>query len=200
MAASKKQQEADQELALRGDQLRAAELKLQNVEANLHTVRSYEALSSHLEGFYLEIDKLAKGRALIEATDLVVAQANDIIRDAKEIIKGDVYLDRIKEFVPAGTNPVYPDVLLVAQSVNKALDRFGEQQEDGTKALTSRRTELLVTVRALKLFLEEGDHLSKDQIADLGDGEIDEDWFFESDDGKEYFNFDRIGVGSGARS
>jgi len=57
----------------------------------------------------------------MEATPLIVEQVNDIIRDAKSIIEGDPYLDRVKEFVPAGNNPTYPDVLLVARSVQTSM-------------------------------------------------------------------------------
>jgi hypothetical protein len=54
-----------------------------------------DALVSHLAGFYQEIDKLTKGKTLLPVTPLMVAQANDIIRDAKEVVAGDTYLDRI---------------------------------------------------------------------------------------------------------
>jgi hypothetical protein len=66
-------------------------------------------------------------------TDLAVAQANDTIRDAKKIIKKDVYLDRIKEFVPAGDNPVYPDVLVIIRSVRDSLDRCHEAASVATR-------------------------------------------------------------------
>jgi hypothetical protein len=81
-------------------------------------------LASHLLGFYEEIDKLAKGKSLLEATDLGVEQANDIVREAKKLIEGDPHLDRVKELVPAGDNPVYPDVLLTARAVQQSLDRL----------------------------------------------------------------------------
>src|ERR1700678_1835085 len=76
---------------------------------------------SHLPGFYEEVDKLAKGKALFSATDMIVQDANNIIRDAKALIDGDVYIDSLKEFVPAGDNPVYPDILMASRTVQQAL-------------------------------------------------------------------------------
>jgi hypothetical protein len=94
-------------------------------------------LSSHLEGFYAEIAILAKGKTLVEVTPLVVDQINDIIRDAKVIVQNDVYLDRIKEFVPAGNNPVYPDVLIVARAVRQGLERCESGFDDHARHIKS---------------------------------------------------------------
>src|SRR5258708_6722087 len=85
--------------------------------------RRRDDLADHLAGFYEEIDKLAKGKALLEVTPLVLEEANQIIRDAKAIITEDTYLDRTKEFVAAGNNPVYPDVVVALRTVRQALER-----------------------------------------------------------------------------
>jgi hypothetical protein len=94
----------------RRKQLDAARLITAKIDERLQTARGntrrYEGLSSQLTGFYEELDKLTKGKAMLEVTDLVVEKTNDVIRDAKGIIEGDTYLDRIKEFVPAGNNPI----------------------------------------------------------------------------------------------
>jgi hypothetical protein len=127
-------------------------------------------------GFYDEISRLAKGRTLVEATSLVVEQANDIIRDAKQIVENDVYLDRIKEFVPAGNNPVYPDVLVVSRAVRQSLHRCGialkRQEEHALITLTRAKT----VVGALECFLsdeENGEFGLKDDVRRYVSGETD---------------------------
>jgi hypothetical protein len=113
---TKKQRDVEALINRRREQLHEVEKLLQAREAVRNAARDAaarrEALSDHLSGFYDEVDKLAKGRTMIEATPLIVQQANDIVLDAKAIVEGDTYLDRVKEFVPAGNNPVYPDVLV----------------------------------------------------------------------------------------
>ena len=79
-----------------------------------------------MDGFYEEIDKLTKGKALMEVTPLMLEQVNDVIRDSKAMVKGDTYLDRIKEFVSAGNNPLYPDVLVTLRALQQVLERFEE--------------------------------------------------------------------------
>ena len=81
----------------------------------------------------MEIDKLTKGRALVPVTDLMVERCNEIIRDAKTIVEGDSYLDRVKEFVPAGDNPVYPDILITARTVLESMDLFKQNLETRKK-------------------------------------------------------------------
>jgi hypothetical protein len=156
-------------------------------------------LDSHLRGFYQEIDKLAKGKTLLVVTDLVVEQANAIIRDAKTLIQGDPYLDRVKEFVPAGDNPVYPDVLLVARTVQQSLQRNERGLSPRSAAANSRLLEAQTICVALECFLEEEEeeeeeerYVSKEQVEERLDDSIEDDWFKEYDDGNEYFDFDRL--------
>src|SRR6266849_1394930 len=90
-----------------------------HLKAQRENLRICKELLDHSEGFYLEVNKLTKGRASLPATPLVRQTVNDIIGDAKKLIKTkeDVHMDRIKEFVPAGDEPSYPDVLVVTGSV-----------------------------------------------------------------------------------
>jgi hypothetical protein len=145
--------------------------------------------SNHLSGFYEEVDKLAKGKALLEATDLIVEHANNIVRDAKELIQGDVYLDRIKEFVPAGNNPLYPDVLLTARAVQQAVSRFQPQAASRKQKLTTRLQEAKTIVCALRLFLERG-NAKETEVAMIMDRPA-ETWFKGNYDNK-YFDFVRL--------
>ena len=86
----------------RTQQLEIAKAAAERLETALHSARDKsersEALANHLSGFYgfyEEVDKLAKGKALVEATDLIVEHANAIVQDAKALIQGDSYLDRV---------------------------------------------------------------------------------------------------------
>jgi hypothetical protein len=131
-AAKKAAEEAEEERSakelrtLRTQQLESSQAAVEQLEGELRAVRKTakrcEILSNHSEGFYDEINKLAKGKTLVETTPLFVDQTNDIIRDAKDIVKNEVYLDRTKEFVPAGNNPVYPEVVTTKNSVGRQLN------------------------------------------------------------------------------
>jgi hypothetical protein len=201
-AADERRQRQEQEARTRrAEQLRTAEAELTKLEDAVSVARErtvkHNALSNHLVGFYNEVDKLAKGRSLLEATSLIVEQANDIIRDAKSIVEGDPYLDRIKEFVPAGNNPVYPDVLLVARSVQQCLGRVEKQLVDREKRATKMRREARTIVAALKFFADQNEQPSKEDVESLLGVKPLEDWFFQSNDDNYYFDFerlDRVGV------
>jgi hypothetical protein len=130
-ASAKKASEAERlALAIRNrkEQLERVSSAMSRLNEERQALRAKAAehatFVSHLDGFYKEVDKLAKGKALFPATDMIVEGTNSIIRDAKDIIDGDVYVDRLKEFVPAGDNPVYPDILMAARTIQQAATRF----------------------------------------------------------------------------
>lgn len=184
----------------RAAQLEQATKVLGQLQTELKALRkkkqSCSDLSNHLTGFYEEINKLAKGRAILEATSLIVDRANDIIRDAKQIVESDIYLDRTKEFIPAGNNPSYPDVLIVIRSVRQSLDRCGKEfnrQEGGIiNALTRART----VVGALNCHLsgeENSEFALKEDVDRYVVGAVDDSCFFENEDvGQECFDFDGL--------
>ena len=121
-------------------------------------------LSSHLNGFYEEINKLAKGKALLEVTPLMLGQANDIIRDSKGLIEGDTYLDRIKEFVPAGNNPLYPDVLVILRAIQQGVGRYGANLAQDEKRIKETLAVARTIVTALELHLGGVACPTKDQV------------------------------------
>ena len=153
-----------------------------DLSANGTVLRRCAALSDHSLGFYEEIARLAKGKALMAVTDLMVAQANDIIRDAKTIVTKDVHLDRIKEFVPAGDNPIYPDVLVTIRSVRDSLVRFNTEFEVKLKRLRERLQTVKNVIGALEYFLD-----------DENDDEENEKSFPTRDAVREYVNGPLIG-------
>jgi hypothetical protein len=181
----------------RRKQLDAARLITAKIDERLQTARCntrrYEGLSSQLTGFYEEIDKLTKGKAMLEVTDLVVEKTNDVIRDAKGIIEGDTYLDRIKEFVPAGNNPVYPDVLLTLRTVQQCLIRFANGMEDREKGLLKVLNEGRTVVAALECHLAEDKYALKENVkARLDSGSPAANWFWEDQNGNNLFDFDKL--------
>jgi hypothetical protein len=201
---AREQREQRELLNKRKQQLSDAEKALEALRERLRGIRSNikqgDALSSHANGFYEEISKLAKGKILVAVTDLVVVQANDIIRDAKRIVKNDVYLDRIKEFVPAGDNPVYPDIVVSIRSVRDSLDRYDEETENTVPALLERIEKAQTVIGALKFFLddesdaeEDKNNPSKGAIEPYVDGRVSEACLSSfTDTFEKHFDFDRL--------
>lgn len=108
-------------------------------------------LWDHAHGFYEEIDKLAKGKSMLEVTDRAVEETNSIIADTKRIVGSDPYLARTHEFVPAGNNPVYPDVLFALRAIIQSLERFRAKRTDEEKAHSETVTELNTILAAIEL-------------------------------------------------
>jgi hypothetical protein len=64
-----------------------------------------DLLESVAEGLYEETDKLCKKAPAEQVTELLLEQVNQIIGEAKELIEGDAYVQRMKQFVAAGDRP-----------------------------------------------------------------------------------------------
>jgi hypothetical protein len=181
----------------RRQQLGTAKSVTARLETDLQTARNdahrYEELRSDLSGFYEEIDKLAKGKAMVDATELVIVHANDIVRDAKNLINGDTYLDRVKEFVPAGDNQIYSDVLVTMRIVQQAVSRYEPAIKSRQKRVIQALQDASTIIGALELYLEGNDSPSKEEVEEQLDGEIPAtSWFYEAENGEEYFDFDHL--------
>ena len=189
MARNKARDQRSQQL----EQTQQAIARLEKLAPTVRTKQAREAeLSSHLEGFYQEIEKLAKGKPLVEVTDLVLNQTNDIIRDAKSIIQNDTYLDRIKEFVPAGNNPVYPDVLVVIRIIRQSLTRSQNHTEKRRQHLVQLLLEANTIHAALVCAVQY--HVgapNRDQVKQVLDDDVASAWFSGYSDGQ-LFKFDRL--------
>ncbi len=164
--------------------------------------RLSKELMDHSDGFYLEINKLAKGRTPLSASPLVRQTANDIISDAKKLIKvkEDIHMDRIKEFVPAGDEPTYPDILVVTGSVKHCLQRHKEKQNERIKSTQTKLRICNTVIGALEYVLEdeeasveEKEFPTKEALAIYTDGSISSLCFEEySDSSDTYFDFERL--------
>jgi hypothetical protein len=149
-------------------------------------------LASHMLGFYEEIDKLAKGRSLLGATDLGVEQANDIVREAKRLIQADPYLDRVKELVPAGDNPLYPDVLLTIRAVQQGLERFQVRLAAQRERIASKLSEAKTIHAALQHYSEYHSIPSIQNVTTRLEGKVASGWFTQDDRGDLRFDIARL--------
>jgi len=97
---------------------------LEKRKQEIKTRIRWEQISSELNGLYQEIDKIYKKAPEEPISVLTLENVNNLIKDTKEIVKDDPYIDRVKEFVPAGDNPEYRDVIIVLRQLRQGLDRF----------------------------------------------------------------------------
>jgi hypothetical protein len=181
----------------REKQLQVAKDALERLQKEAREARDLSArrvsLTEHLRGFYEEVDKLTKGKALIEATPLIVDQANEIINDAKGIVKDDVHLNRVKPFFPAGNNPVYPDVLVVMRVVLEGLKRAARIQEHRSNRIAVCIARANTAAIALEYFLEdENAEISKEEVKWGLDGAAIDDSSFAGDYTGKIFDFGRL--------
>ena len=102
---------------------------------------------------------------MLEVTDRTLEEANSIISDAKRIVGNDPYLSRTHEFVAAGNNPVYPDVLLALRSVLQSLDRFGAKKQAEATENAEILNELNTILAALEMLSEGEESVSKEDLA-----------------------------------
>ena len=180
---------------------------IQQVEKDLKAkrgrLRLCDELLDHSSGFYDEVNKLAKGRTAFPATPLVRQNANDIIADAKKLVKTkeDVHMDRIKEFVPAGDEPPYPDVLVVLRSVRQCLKRHREKEADSIEALQVKLRIASTAEGALDYFLhdeeaseEDKESPSKEIVQAYTNGKISDKCFihYSNDYTSYYFAFHKL--------
>jgi hypothetical protein len=186
-ADEKKRLEREKEVQRLKELLAEAEAAvdgLQQAETGAHArAKALAALVSHAAGFYEEVDKLAKGKALFAATDLAVQQVNDIIRDAKAIVEDDPHLARVKEFVPAGDNPLYPDILLVTRAVQQCLTRCTNGIETREKETAKALREGKTIAVGLRIWSDSGRQPTKDDVQKaMGTKPLDA-WFFAAENG-----------------
>jgi len=96
-----------------------------------------QQIKSVLEGLYDEIDKLTKKAPADEITELALRRVNGIINAAKELLKGDPFIDSIDPFVAAGEYPEHRDVLIILREIKQGMGRqeveYGQLREEKRK-------------------------------------------------------------------
>lgn len=197
---AKKEKENKKERALRTKQLELVEAVIGNQEEAAREIqkknKQSKALLSHLRAFYSEMSNIAKGKgmSLLPVAELMVSQINDAIADAKKLIEGDVYLDRVKPFISAGNPPSYPEVLLVTKTVEEVLVRRRSDFDEMLKAVQAKQNEAATVRAGLECAIENIEYaVSLDDVEERLDGFVaDSSWFVTDDQGEETFDLDRL--------
>lgn len=127
-AARKKKAEERQEAELQAKT--EAERSQQRFEALERSQGQWDLLDSVLEGFYDEMDKLAKKAPADEITELGLKRVNELIKQSKELLAGDPFIDSIDPFVAAGENPEHRDILLILREIRQGMKRQREEHQE----------------------------------------------------------------------
>lgn len=86
--------------------------------------KKHHLLTSVMEGLYIEIEKLTKKAPTEQITELALEQINDVIKDTKELIQNDSYVQKLKVFISAGDTPELRDALIVLRQIKQGLERY----------------------------------------------------------------------------
>ena len=148
-------------------------------------------------GLYDEGDKLSKKAPAETASDLMLEQVNDIIRETRESLKDDVYVQRLREFVPAGNNPQLRDVVVVLRQLRQGIGRTDDNATGFQRQAKHLANEAQVIITALELYIETGKAPSDDSVRYLVEASVlgtsDHDWFvFNNHALQHYFNIDKL--------
>jgi hypothetical protein len=161
--------------------------------ADLHQKKQkVELLQSVSLGLYDEMDKMAKKAGADQVTDLALEQVNDFIRDAKDLMAEDAYVQRYKEFVPAGDNPEYRDVVVVMRQLRQGLERL----DTNVSSLQARWNERLADAKgvrvAVQLIMEGHEAISESDLKEYEVAAKDR-WFIKGDEFEEpVFSFEAM--------
>lgn len=174
----------------------AADLK-RRLQASYADSKRLTLLQSVAIGLYEEGGKLSKKAPAETASDLMLEQVNDIIRETKELLKVDVYVQRLKEFVPAGNNSQLRDVVVVLRQLRQGMERAGTDASGFQRRAKHLADEAQVVTTALELHLKIGNAPSDDSVRYLVESSVlgvaDRTWFvYDSDYEQHYFNTDRL--------
>jgi hypothetical protein len=118
------------------------------------TRKTLDLLESVSLGLYEELDKLAKKAGAEEVTQLVLEQVNDVIKESRELVKDDPYVQRYHEFVPAGNNPQHRDVVVVLRQIRQGLERFAETLKSSISSCGTTLSDAKGVRIAILLFLQ----------------------------------------------
>jgi phage-related minor tail protein len=196
---AEKDEENKKELAHRTEQLNLVRAAIEKLDEAAEEARKRnkrrKALLSHLRTFYSEMNNIAKGKAmsLVPVAELMVTQINDAIADAKKLIEGDVYLDRVKPFISAGNPPGYPEVLLVAKTVEEVLVRQGQDFDARLEAIEQKQNEAATVEAGLECAMENIEYaVLMDDVEARLDDTPEPSWTTTDDQGEELFDLERL--------
>jgi hypothetical protein len=137
-------------------------------KASGHQKSKLNLLESVSLGLYDEIDKLAKKAPAEPVTDLVLTQMNEVIRETKELVVDDPYVQRLQEFVAAGDNPQHRDAVVVLRQVRQGLERFHKKLDPLTTKLRNNLREAQAIEKVLQLYLDGYDSILIEELESYG--------------------------------
>ena len=140
-------------------------LEEQLKEATGHHKKQLKLLNSVSQGLYEEIDKLSKKAPADGVTDLVLEQMNEVIKDTKELVEDDRYVQRLSEFVAAGDNPEHRDAVVVMKQVRQGLKRFQDRLFPLVDQLRHHQETARGIEMALQLYVDGQTSVTKDELA-----------------------------------
>jgi len=148
-----------------------------------------ELLRSVADGLYEEVDKVSKKSPAETVTTLVLEEVNHLVTQVKVLGGEDPFIQRLREFVPAGERPEHRDAVVVLKLVLQGLDRVAKSLSSLADREGSRSREARLVNVALEYFLEYGEAPTKDALEDLGQSAPDS-WITPYPD--RAFDFDRL--------
>lgn len=151
------------------------------------TKQTLSLLESVSNGLYSETEKLCKKNPNLLATNLIVEQVNQVIKETKETIENDPYIERLKEFVPAGENPEIQDVVIVLKQILQGLLRYKGKPDENIKSFASDRTQMKILQTCIVTLIDDNEELDK---SELEYGKYYNSWF--DDTYPHYFNFSKL--------
>jgi hypothetical protein len=150
-------------------------------------------LDSVSRGLYDEIDKLAKKAPAEPITDLALGQINDVIRETKQLVTSDPYVQRLSEFVPAGDNPQHRDAVIVLRQIRQGLERFGKQLDSLIDLLRFRLRDAQGIHVAIQLSLEGHTEVTREELKEYG-VDVSSDWIYGYPEMVNFTRLDRIKI------
>ncbi|MBV5261964.1 hypothetical protein FLX56_26535 [Synechococcus moorigangaii CMS01] len=153
----------------REEQLAHIRNVINDFEPRLHQAAGYQKnqlklLESVSLGLYEEIDKLSKKAPAEPVTDLVLTQMNEVIRETKELIADDPYVQRLHEFIPAGDNPQHRDAVVVMRQIRQGLERFHQKLGQLVRELKGHLANAKGIEMALQLYLDGKTSVTDDDL------------------------------------
>jgi len=150
MASNSRRTNQSSSTSLRKEQLSQVSSIVSELENSLEVLSTsqkklalFESVST---GLYEEVDKLTKKAPAESVTDLMLDQVNDIIRETKELLSDDPYVQRLNVFVPAGDNPQLRDVVVVLRQLRQGMQRNREHMSTRTSKCSSL-LQIAITVK-----------------------------------------------------
>jgi hypothetical protein len=147
--------------------------------------KQLKLLQSVSSGLYIEIDKLSKKAPAEKVTDLVLKQMNDVIKESKELVTEDAYVQRQQEFIPAGDNPQHRDAVVVMRQILEGLKRFSSQLDTLINQSNNHLSNLKGIETAIKLYLDGYKLVTEDELA-KHDTEVLSHWYIGSFGSREF--------------